>query len=59
LIEIYATLPTANAEIEGGFSCMKRAKTDFRNKLSGKLPRSSDDIFDWGRYQNVETRWKI
>jgi len=38
---------------------MKRIKTDFRDKLSGKLPRSSDDIFDWGRYQNVETRWRV
>jgi len=52
LVEIYATLFTANAEIERGFSCMKRIKTFFRNKLSGK-------IFDWGKYQNVEVRWKV
>jgi len=37
LIRIYATFPTANAEIERGFSSMKRIKTGFRNKLSGRL----------------------
>jgi len=58
LIEIYATLPTVNVEIEKGFNCMKRTKINFRNNLSGKPPRSSDDIFDWGRHQNVEARWK-
>ena len=37
-VEIYAALSTTNAEIERGFSCMKRIKTDFRNKLSiGRL----------------------
>jgi len=51
-------LPTTNAEIERGFSCMKRIKTGFRNKLSGEAPRSSD-ISDWERYQNVEARWKV
>jgi len=56
---MYATLPTTNAGVERGFSCMKRIKTDFRNKLSGEAPRSSDDISDWGRYQNVEARRKV
>ena len=58
-IEIYATFPPANAEIERGFSSTKRVKTDFRNKLSGEAPRSSDDIFGWERYQIVEARWKV
>ena len=31
LVEIYATLLTANAEIERGFSWRKRIKADFRN----------------------------
>jgi len=38
---------------------MKKIKTDFRNKLSGEAPRPSDEISDWGRYQNVEARWKV
>ena len=59
LVEIYATFLTMNTEIERGFSSTKRIKTDFRNKLSGGTPRSSDDISDWERYQIVETRWKV
>jgi len=43
-----------------GFSPTKRIKTDFRNKLSGEAPRSSDDIFDWERFfQIVEAGWKV
>jgi len=42
-----------------GFSSMKRIKADFRNKLNGEAPRSSDDISDWERYQIVEARWKV
>jgi len=34
LVKSDAALPTINAEIARGFSCMKRIKTDFRNKLS-------------------------
>jgi len=56
---MYATLPTMNALTERGFSCMNRIKTDFRNKLSGEAPRSSDDISDWKRYQSVEARRKL
>jgi len=48
-----------NAEILRGFSSMKRIKNDFRNKLSGEAPRSSNDISDWGGYKIVETRWKV
>jgi len=38
LVEIYAALTIKPSKIERGFSCIKRVKTDLRNKLSvGRL----------------------
>ena len=33
ILELFLVIPCSNAEIERGFSCMARIKTDIRNRL--------------------------
>jgi len=56
LVEIYAVLSTTNAKIQRGSSCMKRIKTDFRNKLSVGRLQDLLTISLGGRDKIVEAR---
>ena len=60
LFKIYLTLPSSNAEVERGFSCMKRIKTQLRNRMSTQLLEdlmnislNGDKIEDWNVEESV------
>jgi len=65
LLRIFAALPSSNAEVARGFSCMNRTKTHLRNKLSiGKLEYlmmislNGEDYKTWSPNESY-VHWKM
>lgn len=65
LLKIYAALPSSNAEVERGFSCMNRIKTKLRNKLSvGRMQDliaislNGQPVKDWSPNESFNY-WKV
>ena len=61
ILNVFCSLPTTNAEVERGFSCMKRIKTNLRNKLLiGTLHHlmmislNGEDISTWTPDKSLE-----